>query len=158
MTQPTQPAEPAQPAQPIEEGTTETRGDAQVVHYLLRLPQPVEQVWTALATAEGLRGWLDVAEVFESRLGGAVTLRGLGSGRITAWDVERVAEYTVEGRGKVRFHLEHGAPDGTGTTVRFTHEFEGEREPGWRARFERLLRMLEDLEDPDLEDLEDVGD
>ncbi|WP_369248364.1 SRPBCC domain-containing protein [Streptomyces sp. R41] len=133
-----------QPTRSIEEGATEIRGDAQVVHYLLRFPQPVEKVWTALATPEGLREWLDVAEVFEPRLGGAVTLRGLGSGRITAWDVERVAEYTVEGRGRVRFHLEPGAPDGTGTTVRFTHEFEGEREqPEWRARFERLLTALD---------------
>jgi len=128
---------------PIEEGATETRGNARVLHYLLRFPQPVEKVWTALATPEGLRGWLAAAEVFEPRLGGAVTLHGLGSGRITAWDVERVAEYTVEGRGRVRFHLERGAPDGTGTTVRFTHELEEEREPPWRARFERLLQALD---------------
>ncbi|MFC7257827.1 SRPBCC domain-containing protein [Streptomyces lutosisoli] len=128
--------------QPIEAGTTETRGDTHTLHYLLRLPQPVEKVWAALATPEGLRGWLAVAEVFEPRLGGAVTLHGLGSGRITAWDVERVAEYTVAGRGRVRFHLERGVP--VGTTVRFTHVFEGElREPGWRARFERLLAVLE---------------
>jgi len=134
---------------PIEQGATETRGNAQVLHYLLRLPQPVEKVWTAVATPEGLRGWLSgpgegltAAEVFEPRLGGAVTLHGPGAGRITAWDVERVAEYTVEGRGRVRFHLEHGVPKGT--TVRFTHEFEGEGEEKleWWAAFERLIEYL----------------
>jgi uncharacterized protein YndB with AHSA1/START domain len=129
------------PSRAIEEGTTETRGDAHTLRYVLRLPQPVEKVWTALATPDGLRGWLATAEVFEPRLGGAISLRGLGGGRITAWDVERVAEYSTEGRGRVRFHLEPGAPEGT--TVRFTHEFEGElRDPGWRARFERLLKAL----------------
>ncbi|AVH61245.1 hypothetical protein C4B68_17150 [Streptomyces dengpaensis] len=126
---------------PIEQGPTEARGDARLLHYLLRLPQPVEKVWTAVATLEGLTGWLAVVEVFEPRLGGAVSVRGLGSGRVTAWDVERVAEYTVEGRGRIRFHLEHGVP--RGTTVRFTHEFEGEDTPEWRARFERLQHALD---------------
>ncbi|WP_345644390.1 SRPBCC domain-containing protein [Streptomyces siamensis] len=125
---------------PIEEGATEMRGNARVLHFLLRLPQPVEKVWAALATPAGLRGWLAAADPFEPRLGGAVTLSGLGAGRITAWDVERIAEYTVEGRGRVRFHLEHGVPEGT--TVRFTHETEAERDPEWRARFERLARQL----------------
>ncbi|MHA5051887.1 SRPBCC domain-containing protein [Streptomyces sp. SD15] len=125
----------------IEEGAVEMRGDMRVLHYLMHFPQPVENVWTALATPEGLRGWLAVAQVFEPRLGGAVTLDGIGAGRVTAWDVERIAEYTVAERGRIRFHLEPGVPDGS--TVRFTHELEAEQEPpGWRARFERLLHML----------------
>ncbi|MFK0022359.1 SRPBCC domain-containing protein [Streptomyces sp. NPDC090798] len=122
----------------IEEGSTEIREDGtHVLHYLLHLPQPVENVWAAVATSEGLRGWLAAAEVFESRLGGAVTLRGIGSGRITAWDVERIAEYTVEGRGRIRFHLEPSRP--SGTTVRFTHESPRDEDPGWRRRFEQLI-------------------
>ncbi|WP_407697377.1 hypothetical protein [Streptomyces kebangsaanensis] len=70
-----------------------------------------------------------------------MTLRGLGSGRITAWDVDRVAEYTVEGGGRIRFHLERHGEDGT--TLRLTHEFQGERETEqrWRSRFERLLEL-----------------
>ncbi|MET7696988.1 SRPBCC domain-containing protein [Streptomyces sp. NPDC005485] len=124
--------------QPIEEGTTEVQGDTRTEHWLLRLPQPVDKVWTALATPEGLRGWLCAVDVFEPRLGGAVGLRGLGTGRITAWDVERVAEYSVDSR--LRFHLE---PDGEDAgTVRFTHETGGGRDPDWRARFERLVQGL----------------
>jgi len=128
--------------QPIEQGATEARGDVRVLHFLLRLPQPVDKVWPALATPEGLREWLATAGVFEPRLGGAVALYRLGIGRVTAWDVERVAEYTVEGWGRVRFHLEP-APGG-GTTVRFTHEYEGEgdADPGWYARFERLFEVV----------------
>lgn len=129
---------------PIEEGAAELRGNLHVRHYLLRLPRPVEEVWAALATSAGLRTWLAAAEPFEPRLGGAVGLRlpdGTARGRITAWDVERVAEYTVEGRDRIRFHLEPDRP--AGTTVRFTHESEEDRDPGWRGRFERLLAHLE---------------
>ncbi|MFF4210814.1 SRPBCC domain-containing protein [Streptomyces sp. NPDC001796] len=128
---------------PIEEGAAEHRGDAYVRHYLLRLPRPVEEVWPVLASAAGLAEWLAPAEPFEPRLGGAVGLRlpdGPAEGRITAWDVERVAEYTVQGRGRIRFHLEPGRP--TGTTLRFTHESGEDRDPGWRERFERLLGFL----------------
>ncbi|MFF2125221.1 SRPBCC domain-containing protein [Streptomyces olivochromogenes] len=125
----------------FEEGAPETREDGtRVLHYLLRFPQPVENVWNAVATPEGLRAWLAEAEVFEPRLGGEVTLRGLGSGRITAWDVERIAEYTVEGRGRIRFHLEPTRP--SGTTVRFTHESPSDEDPGWRERFEELVIHL----------------
>ncbi|MER6129715.1 hypothetical protein ABT173_45605, partial [Streptomyces sp. NPDC001795] len=83
-------------------------------------------------------------EPFEPRLGGAVGLRlpeGTAWGRITAWDVERVAEYTVEGRDRIRFHLEPGHTKGT--TVRFTHESKDARDPGWRDRFEHLLAYVE---------------
>ncbi|MFI9443652.1 MULTISPECIES: SRPBCC domain-containing protein [Streptomyces] len=100
----------------------------------------MDKVWATVATSEGLRAWLAVAEPFEPRLGGAVGLQG--EGRITAWDVERVAEYTVQGRGRVRFHLEPAHP--TGTTVRFTHESDEATDPGWHARFERLVRAVAD--------------
>ncbi|MFF4958984.1 SRPBCC domain-containing protein [Streptomyces sp. NPDC001222] len=130
---------------PIEEGIAEHRGDLHVRHYLLRLARPVEEVWPALATSAGLGEWLAAAEPFEPRLGGAVALglpEGTARGRITAWDVERVAEYTVEGRGRIRFHLEPDRP--AGTVVRFTHESEQDVDPGWRERFERLLAVVED--------------
>jgi len=132
-------------AEVIEEGTTERRGDARLRHFLLRLPRPVERVWAAVATPQGLREWLTAVDL-EPRLGGAVALRlpeGTAPGRVTAWDVERVAEYTVEGRGRVRFHLEPAPPGGT--TVRFTYESqptESGREPDWRGRFEQLARVL----------------
>ncbi|MBD0423873.1 SRPBCC family protein [Streptomyces sp. TRM S81-3] len=127
----------------IEQGTSETRGSAHLLHFLVRLPRPVEKVWPALATEVGLAAWYTPADVLEHRLEGAVTLRGVGAGRVTAWDVERVAEYTVEGGGRIRFHLERDGDQGT--TLRFTHEFRGEQETEqrWRARFERLIGLLE---------------
>ncbi|MGW3206587.1 SRPBCC domain-containing protein [Streptomyces sp. NPDC001135] len=122
----------------IAQGISQTHGNTHILHLLVRLPGRMEDVWPAVATPEGLGAWCTAVDVLEPRLGGAVTLRDLGSGRVTAWDVDRVAEYTVAG-GRIRFHLERD--EGGGCVLRFTHESqgEGESEQGWRARFERLI-------------------
>lgn len=127
----------------VEQGISQTHGNTHILHFLVRLPQAMETVWPALTTPEGLTSWFTTADLLEPRLGGAVTLRGIGAGRITAWDVERVAEYTVEGGGRIRFHLEREG--GEGSVLRFTHEFQGgdDSEPRWRARFEKLIDVLE---------------
>ncbi|MFF8969913.1 hypothetical protein [Streptomyces sp. NPDC014995] len=126
----------------VEQGTSQTHGNTHILHLLVRLPRPMETVWPAVATADGLGAWWAAVDVLEPRLGGLVALRGVGSGQVTAWDVDRVAEYTVEGGGRIRFHLERDGE--TGTVLRFTHEFqgEGETEPRWRARFESLVEWL----------------
>ncbi|MEU5366405.1 SRPBCC domain-containing protein [Streptomyces sp. NPDC005925] len=128
----------------VEQGTSDTHGNTRLLHFLVRLPRPVEKVWPALATEVGLAAWFTPADVLEPRLGGEVALRDTGAGQVTAWDVERVAEYTVEGGGRLRFHLERDGD--TGTTLRFTHEFRGSGpfEQRWRTRFERLVELLEE--------------
>ncbi|MEU2283829.1 hypothetical protein ABZ614_18160 [Streptomyces sp. NPDC013178] len=130
----------------IEQGTSQTHGNTRVLHFLVRLPRPMEAVWPAVATAEGLAGWFGPVDVLEPRLGGLIGLSGLGGGQVTAWDVDRVAEYTVEGAGRMRFHLERAGDDAS--VLRFTHEFPGESgaEPLWRARFERMIEYLGRLE------------
>ncbi|MEV0170985.1 SRPBCC domain-containing protein [Streptomyces sp. NPDC050803] len=127
----------------IEQGTSQTHGSTHILHFLVRLPKPMETVWPVLSTPEGLAGWFTAADVLEPRLGGEVSLRGLGSGQVTAWDVDRVAEYTVEPGGRIRFHLERDGDEGS--ALRFTHEFQGEAESEerWRDRFERLIEILE---------------
>ncbi|MFF4572067.1 hypothetical protein [Streptomyces sp. NPDC001410] len=126
----------------IEQGTSRTHGNTHILHFLVRVPRRMEEVWVAVATPAGLASWFTAAEALEPRLGGTVTLRDVGSGRVTAWDVDRVAEYTVEGGGRIRFHLERDGEDAS--VLRFTREFqgEGEPEPRWRARFERLIEVL----------------
>ncbi|GGR38696.1 hypothetical protein [Streptomyces aurantiogriseus] len=126
----------------IEQGTSQTHGNTRILHFLVRLPRPMETVWPAVATAEGLAGWFGPVDVLEPRLGGLVGLPGLGGGQVTAWDVDRVAEYTVEGGGRMRFHLERDGDDAS--VLRFTHEFRGETETEsrWRDRFERLIEVL----------------
>ncbi|MFJ4693707.1 hypothetical protein [Streptomyces sp. NPDC088766] len=127
----------------IEQGSSQTHGNTHILHFLVRLPRPLETVWPVLATAEGLCGWFGAVDVLEPRLGGVIGLPGLGAGQVTAWDVERVAEYTVDSGGRMRFHLEHD--DAGGTALRFTHEFqgEGETESRWRARFEQMIHQVE---------------
>ncbi len=124
-----------------------------MLRYVLSLPHEMVRVWAAVATPEGLPQWLAAADPLEPRLGGAVTLRWLNSetvvsGRVTAWDPEYVAEYTVEEpHGRIRFHLEP-ARDG-GTVLRFTNEFQGSDElrldclAGWHHHFELLESALE---------------
>lgn len=137
------------------ESSTGSGAPIQHLHYELHLPHPVEKVWAAVATPEGLPGWLAAADVFEPRLGGAVVLRWLNgdeaatrAGHITAWDLERVAEYTIDLHGRCRFHLET-ADAGTGTTLRFTNEFAGDDElrldclAGWHNHFEFLADALD---------------
>lgn len=128
----------------VEQGTSETHGRTRVLHFLVRLPVPMETVWSAVATAEGLGAWWTGVAALEPRLGGAVSLRGAaGAGRVTAWDVDRVAEYTLERGDRFRFHLERDP--GGGAVLRFTYEYEGEggAEPVWRARLEELVDRLE---------------
>ncbi|MFJ8345636.1 SRPBCC domain-containing protein [Streptomyces sp. NPDC094153] len=126
----------------IEQGASQIHGNTRLLTFLVRLPGPMERVWPELTTPEGLARWFTAADELEPRLGGAVGLRGLGSGRITAWDVDRIAEYTLEGGDRIRFHLERDGTDGT--VLRFTHEFLGETEsePSWRVRFERLIEVI----------------
>ncbi|MFF2508826.1 SRPBCC domain-containing protein [Streptomyces sp. NPDC058067] len=147
--------EPAgtEPTALVEPGTSRTEGRTHTLHFTIALPHPVEQVWAAVATAEGLPGWLAAADVLEPRLGGTVTLRWLTNGEVhtghvTAWDGERVAEYTLEGlHGRMRFHLEPTARDAT--TLRFTNEFDGDDElrldrlAGWHDHFEHLVAALD---------------
>ncbi|KUF17515.1 SRPBCC domain-containing protein [Streptomyces silvensis] len=139
----------------IEPGTSRSDGNTHTLHWVLRLPHPVARVWAAVATPEGLPGWLAAADVFEPRLGGAVTLRWLNTGdpavathagHITAWDPDVVAEYTIDLHGRCRFHLEHVGD--TGTTLRFTNELTGDDSfrldclAGWHDHFGFLVDAL----------------
>ncbi|MFI9242233.1 SRPBCC domain-containing protein [Streptomyces sp. NPDC053086] len=126
----------------IAQGTSQTHGNIHILHFVVLLPRTMEEIWPAVATPEGLAAWFTPADVLEPRLGGAVTLRGLGDGQVTAWDVDRVAEYTVESGGRIRFHLERDEEGGS--ALRLTHEFQGEAasEQGWRTCFQRLIEAL----------------
>ncbi|WP_371791109.1 hypothetical protein OG285_13895 [Streptomyces sp. NBC_01471] len=138
----------------IAHGTSTSHGDTHTLRFALFLPYAAARVWGEVATPVGLGQWLATADVFESRLGGRVTLRGSGvsdapvvaSGTVTAWDGEQVAEYTFAGDGRIRFHLESVGAEAT--VVRFTHEFTGpdDRRPDalacWHEHFELLHDAL----------------
>ncbi|MFJ6937255.1 SRPBCC domain-containing protein [Streptomyces sp. NPDC101132] len=132
--------------------TSTSRDGGFLIQFEVRLAHGYEQVWAAVSTAAGLRGWLARADVLERRLGGAVTLTWPGGGptvhgRVTAWDVERVAEYTVTGYGRIRLHLESAGPEAT--LLRFTNERRGgdadrlDALAAWHEHFERLAEALD---------------
>ncbi|MEU0396307.1 SRPBCC domain-containing protein [Streptomyces sp. NPDC006208] len=145
-------------SQAIPQGTSETREDGtHLMRFELRLPHPVIRVWAAVATPEGLPTWLCAADLLEPRIGGAVVLRWLNAdadgrhtvaeGTVTAWDMERVAEYTVTVHGRIRFHLEPQGEDGT--VLRFTNELGCTKDvlldclAGWHNHFELLADALD---------------
>ncbi|MEU7022094.1 SRPBCC domain-containing protein [Streptomyces sp. NPDC046203] len=137
----------------IPRGRSETHDiDRHLLRYVVDLPHPMGHVWHAVASPEGLARWLGATDSLEPRLGGRVTLRGPDGaeyvdGRVTAWDPEYVAEYTLDpphphphpGRaaragptartaaiaadtadpphGRIRFHLEPGRTDAAGSAV-----------------------------------------
>ncbi|MET9291584.1 SRPBCC domain-containing protein [Streptomyces sp. NPDC003077] len=142
---------------PIPYGTAVSHGDTHILTFQPAFPQPVEDVWQAVATPEGLPTWLAAADPFEQHEGGAITLRWLNTdeqgestvapGQVTAWGPNRLAEYTVDLHGRVRFDLSP-APDAPGTRLHFTNEFTGptrerlSRLAGWHHHFEYLVDAL----------------
>ncbi|MFD8146297.1 SRPBCC domain-containing protein [Streptomyces sp. NPDC059708] len=136
----------------VSHATSEPRGPGRwLLRFELHVPYAYEALWPVLTTGDGLWTWLAEARVLERRLGGAVTLHWPDSGatetgEITAWDTERVVEYTLSGQGRIRFHLE---PVGTDSTViRFLDERGGDDAErldalaGWHDHFELLEAAL----------------
>lgn len=138
-------------------GTAVSAGDTHTLRYELRFPQGAERVWEAVATREGLPGWLAVAEPFVRHEGGVITLRWqntdehgnatVAPGRVTGWGPVRLAEYTVDVHGRMRFDLRDEGSEGT--RLRFTNEFTGSAASrldclaGWHHHFEFLADALD---------------
>jgi uncharacterized protein YndB with AHSA1/START domain len=138
-------------------GTSQTLGETHILRFELHYPHPLEQVWAAIATPEGLPTWLASAHTLEPRVGGAVMLRWLNTdehgnstvaaGTVTAWAPPRLAEFSLDVHGRVLFQLEPD-PILLGTLVRFTNEITGPDEErvsrlaGWHQHFEYLDEAL----------------
>ncbi|OKH97387.1 hypothetical protein A6A06_33065 [Streptomyces sp. CB02923] len=144
---------------PVPYGTAVSADATHTLRYELRLPHDGEKVWDAVATREGLPEWLAVADPFERHEGGAITLRWqntdehgtatVAPGQVTGWGPTRLAEYTVDVHGRIRFELQPDAgPGGHGTRLRFTNEFTGSAASlldclaGWHHHFEFLTEAL----------------
>ncbi|MEU7178952.1 MULTISPECIES: SRPBCC domain-containing protein [Streptomyces] len=144
---------------PIPYGTVVSAGgDSHVLTFTLRFPQSVEEVWAAVAGPDGLRTWLAAADPFVQREGGAITLRWLNgdeygaatvaSGQVTCWGPARLAEYTVDVHGRIRFELRADPDHATGTLLLFTNALTVPdsavlgRLAGWHQHFEFLAEAL----------------
>src|SRR5579859_1520744 len=142
-------------------------GDHATLTFHRRYRHAPERVWDAIATADGLRGWLlcTVARV-EGRVGGTIELVSgppayHSTGKVLAWDPPRVLEYEwnvapvpemPEGeRAVFRYEL---TPDGEATHVVVTYRRLTRRTargflPGLHAFLDRLEAQLDGRALPD---------
>jgi uncharacterized protein YndB with AHSA1/START domain len=126
-----------------------------------------EHVWAAIATPEGLRGWLMCTHaVIEGRTGGRIEMvsgpaRYQSVGKILVWEPPRVLEYewNVEPvpempRGEHAIFRYELAPEGDSTRLvvsyrRITQQTARGFLPGTHAFLERLEAQLDGRAQPD---------
>lgn len=130
----------------------------------VRVERPVEQVWAAITTAEGLGTWFGSSAEVDLRVGGSATLHWDG-GHKAQLRIERIEPPTVFGytwgiyglpdgdarRTYVEFTL---APDATGTTVTVVETGFAQLAPdehdnafnanvnGWKSELDELVAYL----------------
>lgn len=132
----------------------------------VRVDQPLERVWTAITTAEGLGSWFGHSAEIDLRVGGSATLTWKSGDRADL-RIERIEPPTIFGytwhiyglpdddarRTYVEFTL---TPDGGGTTVtvietgfaqlgsdEYTKAFDGNSR-GWVSELDELVAYLDD--------------
>jgi uncharacterized protein YndB with AHSA1/START domain len=112
---------------------------------------PPERLWRAIATKEGLSGWLADGE-FEGREGGAVRFEfnedQTVTGEILVWDPYSELTHTWNINGEIPSTLNYRIHEtATGSTLTLTHtklpaEMAGGYTPGWHAYLDRLGQSL----------------
>ena len=100
------------------------------IMHLVHLDVPVQQVWSAIATADGVRRWWTDDADFDGRVGGWGEFRFYDGGRVTRVEVMSFEAPTRTGwRVSASFRPEwvgtmiefELSPDGDGTCLRFAH-------------------------------------
>jgi uncharacterized protein YndB with AHSA1/START domain len=111
-----------------------------------RIEQPIERVWDAIATPEGIKGWLgaaqlDLSEGGDVRLQFDKTVGNVITGHVTAVDPPNLLEYTFGQPDSIlRWELESA---GDATVLVLTHtlpsaEHRAKAAAGWHT----LLDMI----------------
>jgi uncharacterized protein YndB with AHSA1/START domain len=132
-------------------GTLAFEGSDTVITFTRTYSAAPEAVWGAIATQEGLAGWL-AAGTFESRLGGEVDLvfdeETNVQGEVTVWNPYSELTHTwvinADVPSSLTYLLE---PEGSGTKMTLVHSKLPEPmaqgyTPGWHAYLDRLDQML----------------
>ncbi len=148
-------------------GKLEAQGEWATIRFERVYRHRMEHVWDAIATAEGLWGWLQATAVeIEGWVGGRFAMRSgaaqyWSEGRVLEWDPPRVLEYewNVEPvaemprgeRAVFRYEL---TAEGDGTRLRvvyrrLTRHTAGGFLPGLHAFLERLEAQLDGVEMPE---------
>jgi len=130
----------------------------------VRIERPIEDVWSAITTPEGLGTWFGNSAEIDLRVGGQATLKWDG-GHQADIRIERIEEPTVFGYTWGIFGLPEGdarrtyveftlVPEGTGTsltvvesgfaqlaTEEYDKAFNGNTD-GWRSELDELVAYL----------------
>jgi uncharacterized protein YndB with AHSA1/START domain len=110
------------------DGTMQQTGDAYVLRFERHIDHPIDRVWAAISTTQGIAAWLGKASVELTR-GGRVRLQfdktvgNVITGRVTEVDPPRVLAYTFgeeDPPSILRWELSE-AHDRQGTTLVLTH-------------------------------------
>jgi uncharacterized protein YndB with AHSA1/START domain len=121
-----------------------------------RIEHPIEAVWEAIATPEGIKGWLGAAQIDLSE-GGDVRLQfdktvgNVVTGKVTAVDPPNLLEYTFGQPDSIlRWELESAGE--TTTLLVLTHtlpspEQKAKTAAGWHTLLEMIPPAI-DGEDP----------
>jgi uncharacterized protein YndB with AHSA1/START domain len=128
-------------------GTVHQDGDSYVLRFERRIDHPIGDVWEAIATPEGIRGWLGSARI-DLVGGGAVRLQfdktvgNVVEGHVTAVEPPRVLEYTFgQDDSVLRWELR---PDGDhATALVLTHRLpSSESLPETLAGWHTLIELI----------------
>lgn len=148
-------------------GTLVDDGDHATLTFRRTYRHPPEHVWDAIATPEGLRGWLMCTHaLIEGRVGGRIELVSgppayHSTGKILAWEPARLLEYEWNVAPVPEMpHGEHAifryelSPDGDSTHLvvtyrRITKQTARGFLPGLHAFLDRLEAQLDGSNQPD---------
>ena len=132
-------------------GTLTHEGSDSVITFTRTYRVSAERLWNAIATAEGLAGWLATG-MFESGPGGRLLLEfgddQTVSGVVTAWNPYEELAHTWVINDEVPSELTYRLSEENGsTTLTLVHrklpdEMAGGYTPGWHAFLDRLDQML----------------
>ena len=121
------------------------------VRFERRIEHPIEKVWEAISTPDGIKGWLGAAQL-ELHEGGDVRLQfdktvgNVISGHVTAVDPPRLLEYTFGQEDSIlRWELESA---GEATLLVLTHklpssEHYAETAAGWHTLLDMIPAALD---------------
>jgi uncharacterized protein YndB with AHSA1/START domain len=140
---------------PDDRGIIETLGDRTQVHFARIFNAPLEKVWAAISTSEGLSGWFTETSI-DAREGGSITMTFPGHGTWTYPVVKveppRVLEFQFDDDAEniVRFELFDG---GSETLSVLTNRFGAptlaeDHRVGWHYHLDRLPSYLTGELDP----------
>jgi uncharacterized protein YndB with AHSA1/START domain len=145
------------------------------LRFIRHFDAPVERVWRAVVTPEGLRAWLAQVTALDARVGGAFELRFSDDdrmqGRILEFEPERrlvlawyetsagvSSEHTTPGHDGSVVTFDLAPAPVRGTDLVFTHRYvrSGDRMigfgAGWHAHFDALAASLAEHPSSDRDD------